>query len=187
VADLKTPSTTRKTWPERFGSFFGLVLGLLVFIGLPVLLIVALVRLVIWLFQAVPQIDSHAWSVLGETVRNTSGLLAFCAALVTVTILHRTNKARAREAASSDFRDQMQWACERLAGTEDEAARSFALMIISKYAQHPGKLLSEEDQGMAREMMELANNLTNPDALVLERGTGDHVKRDEEGRNDDDR
>ncbi|MDO4898177.1 MAG: hypothetical protein Q3965_02610 [Rothia sp. (in: high G+C Gram-positive bacteria)] len=56
----------------------------------------------------------HAWSVLGDTVRNTSGLLAVLAASIAAFIAYRTNRTRAVEANRSNFKDRMQWAVQHV-------------------------------------------------------------------------
>ena len=50
------------------------------------------------------------WEGWGNILRNTAGWAALIAAIATVTVALKTNTTRAKEAASADFRDQMQWA-----------------------------------------------------------------------------
>ncbi len=48
-------------------------------------------------------ISPETWGVLGDVARNTSGLLAVCAAYFTIRVAYRTNQARAREAVRTIF------------------------------------------------------------------------------------
>ncbi|WP_129659559.1 hypothetical protein [Rothia halotolerans] len=146
--------------PPRW--FILLVAFPLIFI--PLLLAGGVLGLIIWAFLG---LDEHGWSVAGEITRNVSGVATLVGALITVWMLNRTNRARAREAASANFREQMQWAAERIY-TEDEVAQSFALAIIDKYAEQARLdrgLLSSDDKAMALEMQWVADNITNPETL----------------------
>ena len=77
-------------------------------------------------------ISPETWGVLGDVARNTSGLLAVCAACFTIRVAYRTNQARAREAVRTHFRDRIQWAVEHV-DSDKELERTLAQQVISKY------------------------------------------------------
>ena len=77
-------------------------------------------------------ISPETWGVLGDVARNTSGLLAVCAAYFTVRVAYRTNPARAREAVRTHFRDRIQWAVEHV-DSDKELERTLAQQVILKY------------------------------------------------------
>ena len=77
-------------------------------------------------------ISPETWGVLGDVARNTSGLLAVCAAYFTVRVAYRTNQARAREAVRTHFRDRIQWAVEHV-DSDKELERTLAQQVILKY------------------------------------------------------
>ena len=79
----------------RYRTIF-VVLGVLLSIFLVIVLLVALAS------------DDPWWKSFRETIRDSAGFLTLIGALVTAGILVWTNRARMREAASADFRDQMQ-------------------------------------------------------------------------------
>ena len=77
-------------------------------------------------------ISPEMWGVLGDVARNTSGLLAVCAAYFTIRVAYRTNQARAREAVRTHFRDRIQWAVEHV-DSDKELERTLAQQVILKY------------------------------------------------------
>ena len=77
-------------------------------------------------------ISPETWGVLGDVARNTSGLLAVCAAYFTIRVAYRTNQARAREAVRTHFRDRIQWAVEHV-DSDKELERTLAQQVILKY------------------------------------------------------
>lgn len=77
-------------------------------------------------------ISPETWGVLGDVARNTSGLLAVCAAYFTIRVAYRTNQARAREAVHTHFRDRIQWAVEHV-DSDKELERTLAQQVILKY------------------------------------------------------
>ena len=77
-------------------------------------------------------ISPETWGVLGDVARNTSGLLAVCAAYFTIRVAYRTNQARAREAVRTHFRDRIQWAVEHV-DSDKELERTLAQQFILKY------------------------------------------------------
>ena len=77
-------------------------------------------------------ISPETWGVLGDVARNTSGLLAVCAAYFTIRVAYRTNQARAREAVRTHFRDRIQWAVEHV-DSDQELERTLAQQVILKY------------------------------------------------------
>ena len=77
-------------------------------------------------------ISPETGGVLGDVARNTSGLLAVCAAYFTIRVAYRTNQARAREAVRTHFRDRIQWAVEHV-DSDKELERTLAQQVILKY------------------------------------------------------
>ena len=77
-------------------------------------------------------ISPETWGVLGDVARNTSGLLAVCAAYFTIRVAYRTNQARAREAVRTHFCDRIQWAVEHV-DSDKELERTLAQQVILKY------------------------------------------------------
>ena len=77
-------------------------------------------------------ISPETWGVLGDVARNTSGLLAVCAAYFTIRVAYRTNQARAREAGLTHFRDRSQWAVEHV-DSDKELESTLAQQVILKY------------------------------------------------------
>ena len=71
----------------------------------------------------------EGWHILGDIVRNISGLLTFITAIFTAFILINTNNTRAKEAVNSEYRDQMQWACEKL---EDKRENTYSLLLLKE-------------------------------------------------------
>ena len=88
----------------------------------------------------------EGWHILGDIVRNISGLLTFITAIFTAFILINTNNTRAKEAVNSEYRDQMQWACEKLEDKrENTYEHLFALELIGRYGENPPRQLSKLD------------------------------------------
>ena len=77
-------------------------------------------------------ISPETWGVLRDVARNTSRLLAVCAAYFTIRVAYRTNQARAREAVRTHFRDRIQWAVEHV-DSDKELERTLAQQVILKY------------------------------------------------------
>ena len=88
----------------------------------------------------------EGWHILGDIVRNISGLLTFITAIFTAFILINTNNTRDKEAVNSEYRDQMQWACEKLEDKrENTYEHLFALELIGRYGENPPRKLSKLD------------------------------------------
>lgn len=88
----------------------------------------------------------EGWHILGDIVKNISGLLTFITAIFTAFILINTNNTRAKEAVNSEYRDQMQWACEKLEDKrENTYEHLFALELIGRYGENPPRKLSKLD------------------------------------------
>lgn len=88
----------------------------------------------------------EGWHILGDIVRNISGLLTFITAIFTAFILINTNNTRAKEAVNSEYRDQMQWTCEKLEDKrENTYEHLFALELIGRYGENPPRKLSKLD------------------------------------------
>ena len=87
-----------------------------------VVLCIALSTIYLWSGVIGPEIhklkehrgEDEVWNILGTVIRNVSGILTFVTAVFTACVLIYTNNTRAREAVNSEYRDQMQWACETL-------------------------------------------------------------------------
>lgn len=143
----------------------GTALGVFIVIAI----IIGAVALVIYLWWRFAHMTPHDWSVLGDITRNTAGLIALCSALLTIRVMHRTNMARAQEATSSEFRDQMQWAADGLSSNEP-IKMVYAQMLLQRYAEEKPKLLSERDHQLAKEMWELTQALyaDKPDEVLEE-------------------
>ena len=92
------------------------------------------------------------WEGWGNILRNTAGWAALIAAIATVTVALKTNTTRAKEAASADFRDQMQWAADQFV---------YALMLVERYAKLPPTLLSDEDKELAVRLQALIEQSTD--------------------------
>lgn len=59
-----------------------------------------------------------------------------------------------REAASADFRDQMQWAAEHVGNAERPYEQLFAMLLINRYGEQPPKWLPSVDRGIATDLQE---------------------------------
>ena len=138
-------------------------------------------------------ISPETWGVLGDVARNTSGLLAVCAAYFTIRVAYRTNQARAREAVRTHFRDRIQWAVEHV-DSDKELERTLAQQVILKYYSDSelevddlkiATVVAEEylsgkedatDSSYVEESAYLENELEHPDngtmLDILEEGEG---------------
>ncbi len=94
-------------------------LGVLLSIFLVIILLVALAS------------DDPWWKNFRETIRDSAGFLTLIGALVTAGILVWTNRARMREAASADFRDQMQWAAEHVGNAKDRMSNFLRCCLLT--------------------------------------------------------
>jgi len=92
-------------------------------------------------------ISTETWGILGDVARNTSGVLAVCAAYFTIRVALRTNRSRAREAVRANFRDRIQWAVAHV-DSENELEQTLAEEIILKYRFD--EELEAEDLRLAR-------------------------------------
>lgn len=101
------------------------------------------------------------WEGWGSILRNTAGWAALIAAIATVTVALKTNTTRAREAASADFRDQMQWAADHLGEDATPYQFVYALMLVERYAKLPPTLLSDEDKELAVKLQALIERSTD--------------------------
>ena len=104
----------------RYRTIF-VVIGVLLSIFLVIILLVMLAS------------DNPWWKNFRETIRDSAGFLTLIGALVTAGILIWTNRARMREAASADFRDQMQWAADHVGNAEKPYEQLFAMLLINRY------------------------------------------------------
>lgn len=101
------------------------------------------------------------WEGWGNILRNTAGWAALIAAIATVTVALKTNTTRAKEAASADFRDQMQWAADHLGEGVTPYQFVYALMLVERYAKLPPTLLSDEDKELAVRLQALIEQSTD--------------------------
>ena len=118
------------------------VIGVLLSIFLVIILLVMLAS------------DDPWWKNFRETIRDSAGFLTLIGALVTAGILIWTNRARMREAASADFRDQMQWAAEHVGNAEKPYEQLFAMLLINRYGEQPPKWLPSVDRTIATDLQE---------------------------------
>lgn len=146
---------------EKLGFFIGIVI-LLILIALALGFIILLVWGAITAWNRFTHMTHDEWKMLGEILRNATGVLALSSALLTAFIMHRTNKTRAREAVSSEFRDQMKWAVDGLA-SNDPIKTTYAQMILQRYANKKPKLLSKKDHIIVQEMWILSEKLYGED------------------------
>ena len=147
-------SKKKQPQPNSLAGRIGYGLGIFILVAVPVLAVWGIWNLWVRFTHMTP----HDWSVLGDIVRNTAGLLALASALLTIRVMHKTNAARAREATSSEIRDQMQWAADSLA-SNDPIKMAYAQMLIQRYAEEKPKLLSERDHQLVLEMWALSQAL----------------------------
>lgn len=140
--------------PNSVAGRIGYALGVLIMFALPVLVVWGLIALWFRFIHMTP----HDWSILGDIIRNTAGLIALASALLAIRVMHKTNATRAREATSSEIRDQMQWAADSLA-SNDPIKMAYAQMLIQRYAEEKPKLLSERDHQLVLEMWALVQAL----------------------------
>ena len=99
--------------------------------------------------------NDEAWNILGTIARNISGILTFVTAVFTACVLIKTNSTRAREAVNSEYRDQMQWACEKLEDKKENTYEHlFALELIGRYGENPPRKLSKLDVNINYRMQE---------------------------------
>ena len=101
------------------------------------------------------------WEGWGNILRNTAGWAALIAAIATVTVALKTNTTRAKEAASADFRDQMQWAADHLGEDVTPYQFVYALMLVERYAKLSPTLLSDEDKELAVRLQALIEQSTD--------------------------
>ena len=139
---------------DSIARWIGYALGILIMVAVPCLALWGLW----WLWVRFTHMTPHDWSVLGDIVRNTAGLIALASALLTIRVMHKTNVTRAREATSSEIRDQMQWAADSLA-SNDPIKMAYAQMLIQRYAEEKPKLLSQRDHQLVLEMWALVQAL----------------------------
>lgn len=143
-------STNSHTFSYKLGQ----ILGLALFIIAPI----AIIALVIWIWGKVSHFTPESWAISGDIVRNTAGLLALISALLTISVMRRTNKTRAQEAVSSEFHEQLRWVAENLAS--DEMIKvAYAQMLLNRYVAEKHKLLAKEDHALAVEMQNLASKI----------------------------
>ncbi|WP_315241727.1 hypothetical protein [Rothia aeria] len=124
--------------------------------------------------------EEYAWNTLGDILKSFSGPVAFVSATGTIGVLLHTNRSRAKEAASADFREQIQWAVENLdKSAEDNPtySRVAAKTLIYKYANE-SKLLPDRDIKLAKDIMNKVNNDVNRANNELNRGFERSIQKD---------
>lgn len=132
-------------------------------------LIVNILRWLWGLGTWVSQLDSHDWAVIGDVSRNTSGWVALFAAAGTIATMYITNRSREKEAASSNFRDHLQWAVERAANNDNQFEVAFAQAVIQHFANNKPKHLSQEEHEL---VLEVRQTLENMQVIEDEPATG---------------
>lgn len=156
----------------RIGRTIGTGIGILLVIAFPVGIIWGIIQL--WI--TIPQLTADQWATLGEIARNT-GAFAVLAASIAAYIAWGTNKTRAREATSAEFRDQMKWAVDGIASNEP-IKMVYAQMLIQRYAEDKPKLLKDRDHQLALELWAIVQALYSVEpAKELE-------DEDQEGQNE---
>lgn len=134
------------------------ILIVLITIGATIWALVKIWQLISSIIGFVQALSSSQWALMGEILRNTGGWAALIAALGTITIMAATNKARAREAASSDFRQHIQWAVEKVS-SENQFEVSFAQSVIQHFARHRPRHLSKQEHHLVLEIQETLEKL----------------------------
>lgn len=109
----------------------------------------------IWLFRRVLSIPPDTWHLLGEISRNTNAL-AVLAASIAAYIAWGTNRARAREAKRSDFKDRIHWASSNF-DSDNPMQALLAEFTIIHFSED--KSLSDEDAKTARGLALKLNQL----------------------------
>lgn len=149
----------------RIGRAVGTGIGVLLILAFPIGIIWGTIQL--WI--AIPQLTTDQWATLGEIARNT-GAFAVLAASIAAYIAWGTNRTRAAEATSTEFRDQMKWAVDALA-SGDPIKTTYAQMLIQRYAEDKPKLLKDRDHQLALDMWAITQALY---------GEGEKVSEEEE-------
>ena len=134
------------------------VLFLLAAFAAIIWVIVKIVQLTSALYGFVQSLSGEQWAVIGEILRNTGGWAALIAALGTMSIMVATNRSRAKEAASSDFRQHIQWAVEKVS-SDNQFEVSFAQSVIQHFAQNRPRYLSKQEHNLVLEVQETLEKL----------------------------
>lgn len=106
----------------------------------------------------IQKLSSEQWALIGEVLRNTGGWAALIAAIGTMTIMVITNKERAKEAASSDFRQHIQWAVEKVS-SDNQFEVSFAQSVIQHFATNRHRHLSKKEHQLVLDIQETLEKL----------------------------
>lgn len=141
------------TWAKIVAALFLLV----IFVAI-IWVILKVVRLASALYGLIQSFSSEQWAVTGEILRNTGGWAALIAALGTMSIMVATNRSRAKEAASSDFRQHIQWAVEKVS-SDNQFEVSFAQSVIQHFAQNRPRYLSKKEHNLVLEVQETLEKL----------------------------
>jgi len=81
-----------------------------------------------------------------------NALSAILVGSVASAIAWNTNKNRSKEAANTEFCNQMQWALDHMSNGENELQYRYATLIIDNYANNPPKYLLNEYQEIAKNL-----------------------------------
>lgn len=160
---------------SAFWRTIGIILGLLLILAIPT----ATIWSIIWIWTEVARMPSEHWQLLGDIARNTSAF-AVIAASIAAYIAWGTNRTRATEATSTEFRDQMKWAVDALA-SGDPIKTTYAQMLIQRYAEDKPKLLKERDHQLALDMWAITQALYG-EKVSEEEGLADE---EQEGQNEE--
>lgn len=134
------------------------ILFLLAIFAAAIWVIVKSVQLASTFHGFIQSLTVEQWAVIGEILRNTGGWAALIAALGTMSIMVATNRFRAKEAASSDFRQHIQWAVEKVS-SDNQFEVSFAQSVIQHFAQNRPRYLSKQEHNLVLEVQETLEKL----------------------------
>lgn len=137
------------------------ILATLIIISGLVAIIWGIARVALFFRGIVSSVESYepdTWAMLGEIMRNTGGWVALLAALGTMSIMVATNRSRAKEAASADFRQHIQWAVEKVS-SDNQFEVSFAQSVILHFAQNKPKHLSKQEHQLVLEVQSTLEKL----------------------------
>lgn len=126
----------------------------IIIVAAPLYLVYLLLRFMWHIGVAITHFTPQDWSTLGDVARNSSGWVALLAAIGTIGVMMKTNNSREKEAASSNFRDHLQWAVERATDDRNQFEVAFAQAVIQHFANNKPKHLSEEEHQLVLEIRE---------------------------------
>ena len=162
-----------KTKDPTWAKFIAYTLALAILLGI-IWVFWKIISFISWSITRIQHLTTEDWALLGEIARNTSGWIALIAAIGTITAMLITNRSRAREAASADFRDHIQWAVEKVS-SNNQFEVAFAQSVIWHFSQNKPKNLSREEHQLVLELQETLQNMLElaefpqPESLTQEK------------------